>query len=216
MQGFMLPRSPTQWKEHSVLTLWYLFFWVWRASKMSQLLFLRTALEASTVMGGSSGHWCRLHTRPHGATPGITHTCLAGAHAPEPSAKEAGRCTDADVSSEASRRQPPSPHLRRHRENFLFSYFQAASASLTSHGCHKGTVPKNQQLGSFSTWTQEIYSGLSVPSASHRCSSGSRGEEKGTWGHQNWTESILWGTMHCGSWCWWRRKEEAEWMLTNS
>lgn len=55
----------------------------------------------------------------------------------------------------------------------------------------QGMVPKNQQLGSFSTWTQEIYSGLSVPSASHRCSSGRRGEEKGTWGHQNWTESVL-------------------------
>lgn len=94
----------------------------------------------------SSCHWYRLCARPHAAAPRIPCTCLAGACAPEPSAREAGRCTDADMSSEAPRQQPPSQHLRRHQENFLFSYFQAASASLTSHGCHKAQCQKISSL----------------------------------------------------------------------
>lgn len=74
----------------------------------------------------------------------------------------------------------------------------------------QGMVPKNQQLGSFSTWTQEIYFGLAAPSASHRCSSGRMGEEKGTWGHQNPTKSVLQGNTHCSSWCWWKSNKEEE------
>lgn len=42
--------------------------------------------------------------------------------------------------------QPPSPDLRRHWENFLFSYFQAASASLTNHGCHEAWCQKVSSL----------------------------------------------------------------------
>lgn len=44
--------------------------------------------------------------------------------------------------------QPPSLDLQRHWENFLFNYFQAASASLTSHGCHKAWCQNISSLAS--------------------------------------------------------------------
>lgn len=141
---------------------------------------------AGSVQGGMELHW-----EP-----------TAGACAHGPRGRGAGRCADEDVRSKTPQQQLPSTDLRRHRENFLFSYFQAASESLTSHGCHKARCQKISSLAAslqgLKKYILDYLYHLPLTGV-HLEARGRRRAPEGT--RIEWKVFYSITTMHCGSWC---------------
>lgn len=137
-----------------------------------------------------------------------------GACAHGPCGRGAGGCADEDVRSKTPRQQLPSTDLRRHQENFLFSYFQAASASLTSHGCHEARCQKISSLAAslhgLKKYILDYLYHLPLTGV-HLEAGGRRRAPEGT--RIEWKVFYSITTMYRGSWCWRRRKDEGKRVL---
>lgn len=118
-----------------------------------------------------------------------------------------------DICPQTPQQQPPSPHLRRHQENFLFGYFQAASVSLTSHGCHEARCQKISSLAASLHGLKKYILDYLYHLPLTGVHLGGGGRRRAPEGTRIQLKVFYRAITHCSSWCWWRRKEEEEQIL---